>query len=263
MTAAEFGHLDEDDWGSLMASDPGAPIGLVLSDRGHRLSLAKDGSPEPPQPAPSLAELYEPINWHQLWSATTSEPDWLCPDIHERGRLHAIYAPRKYKKSLFTLLLVAELITARSLLGGPNPHREPLRVLYIDIENAKDDIRQRLQDAGYGPDDLTNLTYLSFPSLPALDSPVGGQHLLALVEYHRPDLLVLDTTSRVVAAKKTTQTPSAPCTATPWPPSKPSAPRSYVWITPARTLPLGNAAAQPKATTSIPHGSSPCPPRIG
>jgi len=149
-----------------------------------------------------LADLYQPIDWHELWATTSAEPDWLVPDIIERGRLHAIYAPRKHKKSLVTLVMVAALATGGPLFGRPNPHNRGLRVLYIDIENARDDIRQRLADAGYAPDDLANLAYFSFPSLPGLDSLSGAEHLLALVERHRPELLVLDTTSRVVTGKE-------------------------------------------------------------
>jgi hypothetical protein len=149
-----------------------------------------------------LADLYEPIDWHELWKTTSDEPDWLVHGMIERGRLHALYAPRKQKKSLITLVIVAALVTGRPLLGKPNPHGRALRVLYVDIENARDDIRERLQTAGYGPDDLTNLIYLSFPSLPGLDSPTGGAHLLALVKRYEPDLLVLDTTSRVVTGKE-------------------------------------------------------------
>jgi RecA-family ATPase len=150
----------------------------------------------------SLASMYEPIDWHALWATTSDEPDWLVPDVVERGRLHAIYAPKKHKKSLLTLVIVASLVTGRPLLGRPNPHARSLRVLYVDVENSRDDIRQRLQDAGYGPADLENLVYLSFPSLPGLDSAAGGQHLVALVQHYKPDLVVLDTTSRVVVGKE-------------------------------------------------------------
>lgn len=150
----------------------------------------------------SLADLYQPINWHDLWASTSSEPDWLVPGLIERGRLHAIYAPKKHKKSLLTLVMVAALGTGSPLLGRSNPHGRPLRVLYLDFENAPDDIRQRLEDAGYGPGDLANLIFLSFPKLPGLDTALGGAHLLALVERYRPDLLIVDSTSRVVTGKE-------------------------------------------------------------
>lgn len=175
-----------------------ADAGFTVDD----LVTINDGDEPVSGPEKSFADLYEPIDWDELWNTTTDEPDWLCPGILERGRLHAIYAPRKHKKSLFTLIMIAEMVSGHSLLGRPNPHDKPLRVLYIDIENARDDIRQRLQDAGYGPRDLANLIYLSFPSLPGLDSVIGGQHLLALVERHKPDLVVLDTTSRVVRGEE-------------------------------------------------------------
>lgn len=175
-----------------------ADAGFTVDD----LVTINDGDEPAIGPEKSFADDYEPIDWDELWNTTTTEPDWLCPGILERGRLHAIYAPRKHKKSLFTLIMIAEMVSGHSLLGRPNPHETPLRVLYIDIENARDDIRQRLQDAGYGPRDLANLIYLSFPSLPGLDSPLGGEHLKALVERHKPDLVVLDTTSRVVTGEE-------------------------------------------------------------
>ncbi len=167
---------------------------------------ADEQPPESPAPvavgAAGIADLYQPIDWHELWATTSAEPDWLVPGVIERGRLHAIYAPKKHKKSLLTLVMVASLVTGRSLLGRPNPHGRPVRVLYVDIENSRDDIRQRLHDAGYGPGDLTDLFYYSFPSIPGLDSVAGGVHLLALIERHQPELVVLDTTSRVVTGKE-------------------------------------------------------------
>jgi hypothetical protein len=170
---------------------------------GHCLDTVTELSTgEPMADETSLADLYQPIDWHELWDTTTAGPDWLVPDVIERGRVHVIYAPKKQEKSLLTLMMVASLATGQALLGRPNHHGRALRVLYIDLENPESDIRERLEDAGYRPDDLPDLRYLSFPSLPGLDSPTGGAHLLALVERHQPELIVLDSTARVVAGKE-------------------------------------------------------------
>jgi hypothetical protein len=147
----------------------------------------------------SILERYTPIHWPDLWANTTDNgPDWLVPDVLERGRSHALVGAAKAGKSLLTLDLVCGLVTGRSLLGRPSPHTRAVRVLYIDLENAQADLRERLDAFGVGPDDLAALTYYSFPTLPALDSPSGGQHLLTLAEHHDTELVVIDTVARVV-----------------------------------------------------------------
>ena len=121
-----------------------------------------------------LADRYQPLDWHEVWTNTPDGPDWLVPDILERGRSHALVSPAKAGKSLLTLDIVAALVTGRPLLGRPNPNRQPVVVLYIDVENSRADLRERLGALGYGPDDLSGLRYYSFPFLPALDSGTGG-----------------------------------------------------------------------------------------
>jgi hypothetical protein len=58
----------------------------------------------------------------------------------------------------------------------------------------------------YGPDDLDNLFYLSFPVMAALDSPAGGAELLAAAAHYGCDLIVLDTISRAVAGEENENT---------------------------------------------------------
>ena len=143
-----------------------------------------------------LAAQYAPINWHDLWNNTPDEIEWLCEPLLARGRSVALYSPAKAGKSLLALEIAAALAAGRSVIG--NPAREPLRVLYVDLENTPEDLRDRLSALGYGPADLGNLAYLSFPNLPALDSPDGGRHLLACALKHRADLVIIDTVSRVI-----------------------------------------------------------------
>jgi AAA domain len=172
---------------------------LVIIERGDD----SDDPPDEPRPShnerASILALYAPIHWPDLWADTTDDgPDWLVPDVLERGRSHALVGAAKSGKSLLTLDMVCGLVTGRSLLGRPSPHTRPVRVFYIDLENAKADVRERLDAFGVGPDDLAALAYYSFPSLPALDSAAGGQHLLALAEHHDAELVVIDTVARVV-----------------------------------------------------------------
>ncbi|MFI6534166.1 AAA family ATPase [Nonomuraea sp. NPDC050547] len=150
--------------------------------------------------ANALAGLYTPIDWTHAFSAQPDDVPWLVEPLIEQGRSIAIYSPPKAGKSLFTLEIAAALATGRPVLG--QAAREPMRVVYIDIENSQADIVERLTNLGYGPDDLAllqaNLVYFSFPSLPVLDSSTGGQHLLAMAKAHQPALVIIDTVSRVI-----------------------------------------------------------------
>ncbi len=145
-------------------------------------------------------ERYPVLDWHELWKTARNEPEWLCEPLLEAGRVVALYSPAKTGKSLLTLEVAAALAAGRPVLG--NPARPPMRVLYVDLENSHDDLRQRLEDLGYGPDDLGDLRYLSFPSLPVLDSPIGGAHLLDVARRHDVRLVVLDTVSRIIGGEE-------------------------------------------------------------
>ncbi|MGI8333447.1 AAA family ATPase [Actinomadura scrupuli] len=146
-------------------------------------------------PDPILA-LYQPLDWKEVFAANPEGADWLIEPFIERGRSVAIYSPPKAGKSLLTLEFAAAVATGQPVLG--NPSTDPASVLYVDIENSSADIGERLTSLGYGPADLDNLHYYSFPNLPALDSATGGQHLIALAKHHQPDLVVIDTVSRVI-----------------------------------------------------------------
>lgn len=141
--------------------------------------------------------LYPALDWPAVWAATPDDVDWLVEPILERGRLYALFSLPGIGKSLLTLELAAALATGRPVLG--NPARKPVSVLYVDLENDPSDLVERLSAFGYQPEQLGNLHYLSFPSLPALDSPNGGRHLLAAVEHHEAEFVVIDTVSRVIA----------------------------------------------------------------
>src|SRR6185369_5973575 len=77
------------------------------------------------------------------------------------------------------------------------------RVLYVDFENdPKGDLRPRLEDMGFGPDDLDNLAYLSFPPLGPLDTAVGAAELVAIVEAQGAEVVVIDTVSRAIRGEE-------------------------------------------------------------
>jgi hypothetical protein len=143
-----------------------------------------------------IRQLLPRLDWHDLWRDEEEEEYLLYPLIPAR-RLIALFSAAKTGKSLLMLEIAAALSTGRKVLGH-DPGRR-VRVLYIDFENdPRGDVRTRLQDMDYGPEALDHLDYLSFPSLPYLDSEQGAAALLAAVEAYRPELVVIDTISRAV-----------------------------------------------------------------
>jgi hypothetical protein len=147
--------------------------------------------------AEQLARNIEPVDWAALWMDEHPEAEWLVEPIVPRGRQVAIYSPAKLGKSLLMLDVVAAMATGRSVLGQPAV--APVSVMYLDLEMTEQDLRDRLTDLGYGPeDDLSRLVYFQLPSLPDLDTDRGGQVLDALVAIYEPALVVIDTMARVV-----------------------------------------------------------------
>jgi len=95
------------------------------------------------------------------------------------------------------LEIAASIAAGKEVLGSKPP--EPIRTLYVDFENdPRGDVRERLQDMGFTPDDLSNLCYLSFPNLGKLDTQRGADELLAAIRHYSCEVVVIDTVSRSV-----------------------------------------------------------------
>ena len=78
-----------------------------------------------------------------------------------------------------------------------------MHVLYVDHENSLDDVVERARDMGYRPDDLApNLHYLSFPTMPPLDSAAGGRDLAELADHYGADLVIIDTVGGEMDARR-------------------------------------------------------------
>jgi 5S rRNA maturation endonuclease (ribonuclease M5) len=137
-----------------------------------------------------IAGKYQPVNWHEAWSAQPAEVDWLVPGFIEAGTYAVLFAKAGTGKSLIILEVAADL-AARGVT-----------VLYIDDENRLVDVVERLQDMGREPGDLDRLRLYSFAGLPALDTPAGGQALEALAVAAGARLVILDTTSRMISGRE-------------------------------------------------------------
>jgi AAA domain len=149
------------------------------------------GSP----PSPNGDGLPVPLDWHALFKRET-DVDWLVEDVWPAGRQLHIFAARKTGKSLLMLWIAACLAAGRDPFTGRQ--REPIRVAYLDFEMTEDDVLERVEEMGFGPDDLEALRYYLWPVLPPLDSNEGGTRLLRLVERDQAQAVVIDTVARVV-----------------------------------------------------------------
>lgn len=137
-----------------------------------------------------LAALYQPVNWEKAWEEQPEETDWLCDPFLEKGTLNALFAKPGTGKSLLAQN-IAFMLTQDGKV-----------VVVIDEENRLNDWVERLQDMGAKPGMLENLRAYPFPSLPPLDTPEGGRHLLGIALRDKADLVILDTTTRMVRGRE-------------------------------------------------------------
>lgn len=143
----------------------------------------------------------QPIDWPGFWAKEHTTEEWLIEPVVPAGRQVAVWATHKTGKSLITLEMVAAAATGRSCFGAPAA--DPIDVVYLDYEMTEDDLRERLEDLGYGPEvDMDRLHYYLLPALPALDTAAGAAMLLAIIDRHQARLLVIDTMSRVVSGEE-------------------------------------------------------------
>lgn len=142
----------------------------------------------------------QPIDWSALDEVATAEP--LIPDLLNSGESGSLVAQAGAGKSLLMLDIAVALALGKSVLG--TPARDPVTVMYIDMENPQAELADRLRRMGHVPADLSGhpLYYFSFPNLPPLDADNGGRTLALEAEKYDPQLIVLDTISRLVEGKE-------------------------------------------------------------
>lgn len=136
------------------------------------------------------------VDWDELWKHEAATEEWVAWPLVPKGRGVALWAPAKAGKSTIVLAVVAGAATGLPILGQPNTNK-PVDVLYLDYEMTLDDLRERLEELGYGPGtDFSHLHYALLPSLPPLNTPEGAAELLALAKSCGAELVVIDTFSR-------------------------------------------------------------------
>lgn len=142
-----------------------------------------------------------PIDWAAFWAASSPSEEWVLEPIVAAGRQTAIYSKAKTGKSLIALDMAAAAATGRSVLG--QPARLAVPIVYVDLEMTEADLRERLSDLGYGPDDdMSLLSYYQLPNLPPLDGDLGGDILTSLAIGFQAKAVVIDTMARAVVGEE-------------------------------------------------------------
>lgn len=173
-------------------SQPRSSGSQELSTRGVGALELTDTSKE------NFLSRVEPVNWAEAFEAEWDE-DWFVPGLIARGRSHAIYSEPGLGKSVLSRQMCAELCAHRIVLGT-RAYKEPIKVLFFDHENTIiQDVVPQLRALGYSAEQLDLLVYLSFPEMRELDTEEGGKQFEALLDHHKPDLVVLDTVSRTIS----------------------------------------------------------------
>jgi AAA domain len=135
------------------------------------------------------------MGWQELYAQEMRE-DWLVRGVWPVGRQIHLHAERKMGKSLVALWMAANIANGIDPFSGER--FEPVNIAYLDYEMTPADLRERLEDMGFTPATLKNLHYFLHPTLPKLDTELGGQRLMELLAWYECKAVVIDTVSRVI-----------------------------------------------------------------
>ena len=142
----------------------------------------------------------KPIDLDELF-AKDFNYDWLVEKFWPLGTHLHIFATAKTGKSLLMLWIACSIAMGRDPFNGASMPRRI--VTYIDNEMTEMDLRDRLEDMGYGPNELRGwLKYHLFPIIRPMDTELGGIDALQLCQYDESTVLVIDTLSRVVIGEE-------------------------------------------------------------
>lgn len=145
------------------------------------------------------AARFEKLDWKDVFGGKQPEVEWLAEPLIEKGRQIAVYSEAKAGKSLLFLEIGARAAAGfTQFVEGHNPGAKKYSIVYIDLENTRYDIGERLRNMGFNPEDLGLFHYYSFPSVGYLDRKEGALNVLALAFANDAALLIIDTLSRVV-----------------------------------------------------------------
>lgn len=170
-------------------------------DEAENARLTEQTGPDSSVDGAAIRRLFPVLDWEALWNEEDDGEAWILEPLLSVGRMTSIYSAPKTGKSLL-MLEVAVAVSKGTMALGATPDRARV-VLYVDFENdPRGDVRSRLKAMDYGPADLANLAYLSYPPFAGMDTVRGSQELLAAVDEYKAEVVIIDTISRAVEGKE-------------------------------------------------------------
>ena len=141
------------------------------------------------------------VNWHEFFTKERLDPEWLVEGLWPFGRHISIGSKAGQGKSELIQYVVSRLALGIDPWSGQE--RDPLRVIYLDMEMAEEDLYQRMTDFGYSVEHAqalqSNLLYAVLPVIPALNSQRGLGFVERLCDRYQPDVFIIDTFMKTLA----------------------------------------------------------------
>lgn len=152
---------------------------------GHTLADLINVWPAAPEP------IHQPIETDALLGEPEPEYDWLVPNLLERGDRLILTGPEGGGKS--TLLRQMAMQLAAGIHPFTEEKLDPIRVLVVDVENSRRQIKRKLRPLRLAAPDYKPIPGLLWEIRPEGLDLLGdhdGQWLLNLVTATKPDLLI-------------------------------------------------------------------------
>lgn len=146
---------------------------------------------------------FQPLDLAQLLDPDRPPREYVVDPMIAAGSSVALVAPAGHRKSLVLLALALAVARGDEAFAGMTIPRAR-RVLYLDMENTEDDLRERLLSFGVSlHDQLANFLLVSLPSMEPLDTAKGGADFTEAVDafgLEAGDVVVLDSYQRITQA---------------------------------------------------------------
>ncbi|WP_075833289.1 MULTISPECIES: AAA family ATPase [unclassified Rhodococcus (in: high G+C Gram-positive bacteria)] len=123
---------------------------------------------------------------------------WLEENIIARGSYVGLTAAAKAGKSILTYWMAGHWAMGRSAID-PTVTFEPPTILYLDFENGTRWMHSTLTKMGFASKGISeHLKILAYPTFHPLNTREGAQELHAVIAGINPDVIVIDTVSRII-----------------------------------------------------------------
>ena len=154
---------------------------------------------------PAETQRHPDLDLERMYTQPPAPPELWAGGVLACNRITVIYAPGKTGKSLLAQEIAVALASGAPILGSDSTG-VPLNVVYVDQEMTEEDWYERFRSMGLTAADMTllheRLHVKNLQDWPALDTPEGGRELATVAAYHKADLVIIDTLSKVCAGEE-------------------------------------------------------------